>query len=144
MDGLGRVINVVPVAAAAWINVKDAGAVTIIGTNASGETYTLTEAKDASGTSAKSPTNANITHYYTTSVSGANPWVEHIITAANTTGAVGGSGVLAVVAFSVDTKALDPGFPYIKVAPTGSGTVFAILHDLDVQRRPSLLAAVGV
>lgn len=144
MDGLGRVINVVPVAAATWLSVKDCGAVTFIGTNASGETYTLLEAKDASGTGSKTPTVANITHYYTTSVSGANGWVEHIITAANTTGAVGGSGVLAVVAFSVDTKALDPLFPYIKVTPTGAGTVVAILHDLDVQRRPSLLTAVGV
>lgn len=144
MDGLGRVNNVVPVAAGVWINVQDCSGVQFVCTNASGDTYTLLEAKDASGTGSKSPVALNITRYYTGPVSGTAAWVEHVIPAANTTGAIGGSGVLAVAVFDVDVKGIDPLFHYIKVTATGSGTVVAIPHDLQVQRSPQNLVALGV
>ena len=43
MDALGRVLNVHPVADDVYVSLRDAGAVTFVGVNTAGETYTLTE-----------------------------------------------------------------------------------------------------
>jgi hypothetical protein len=140
MEALGRQVNFVQTAAGAWINVTDCGAVTFFANNSSSETYTITQAKDSSGTGSKNL--ATVTTWYSTKVDGTAVWAKHTQAAAATV-ANGASAATAVTSISVDVKTLDTGFKYVKCAVNNSGTVVAVLHDIDVQRPPASLIAPG-
>lgn len=143
MEGLGRVLNFVETAAGAWINVRDCDAVTFICNNSAAETYTITEAKDSSGTAAQSSTIPLVVNYYTTAVGGTLPWIKRTQAAANTVTNVGNANN-AITVFAIDVDAIDPLYAYVKVAVSNSGLVHAVLHDLDVMRPPARLIAPGV
>lgn len=141
MDGLGRVANVAWTAASTpkWISVKDCSAVMVIGSGA--DTFTVTEAKDASGTGAKSPVQNTITRWYGTAVGAGSAWTETVLSGSGANAVVSAS---AVTVFTIDCKGIDPLFSYVKVAATSTAVVVVVPIDLDVQRAPQNLPALGV
>jgi hypothetical protein len=137
MAGLGRVFDVVPIAAGVYISMKNASAVSFVCTGA--DTFTVREAKDASGTSVQN-IGAVITFYYqNTSTAGAAGWTRQTQSAAASV--VQGSAYTTVI--SIYASQMDDGFPYIRCNAASSGLVEAFLHDLTVQRKPANLATLS-
>jgi hypothetical protein len=127
MEGLGRVVNVVPIAAGTLISLKDAAGVTFVVTG--NDTFTLKSAATYNGSVTAL---ATITNYYTnTSTAGAAEWVAASQAAASTV--VISSGAAS---FYVDASDLPAAAEYVEVTVAASGLVTAILHDLLVQRTP--------
>lgn len=135
MEALGRLFNVLPTADDVYVDLKNAGAVTFVCVLAAGDTYTLTEEKsDGTGDQVL----ACLTRYYTAETVGA-AWVERTQAAAST---IVTTASQDVVCFHVDAAQLSAGYSKVKVASTSTGTVFAIVHDLHVQRTPPNLPAM--
>lgn len=135
MEGLGRLINVVPIAAGAGLSLRDATGVTFICTG--NDTFTLTCSDTFAGSYA-SP-GSTITHKITnTATNGTAAWVTATQTAANTVVIASGT-----VAFYVSGDSLPDGKAYVKVSAGGSGLVTAVFHDLTTQRKADNLAIVG-
>jgi hypothetical protein len=140
MDGLGRVFNVVPVAAdSPWVSLLEASAVTFVCVGANSETFTLTQARSSGGSGSTSL--APLDHYYkSTGSAGATAWTRDN---APTSGAVVTTTTANPVAvFTVHESELSDGFSHVQVTSSSSGTVFAITHDLKSQRAPANLPAV--
>jgi hypothetical protein len=136
MEGLGAAFNVLANADDIYVPLANAASVSFVCVNAGGDTYTLTEAKDAAGTSAAVlPT---ITRFYAQATNGA-VWAE-VTQAAASTFAPSSSQDVAVV--TVSGVELSDTFTHVKLAATGAGTVLAILHGLMVQRAPANLPAL--
>ncbi len=135
-EGLGRVLNVIPIAAGAGFSMKQASAVTVVCTG--NDTFTVTAASTFGGSYA-SP-GAIITRYYTnTSTSGTAAWVKATQAASNAVTIASGTAVFEIFGSQLpDPKA------YLKVSVGGSGLVAVILHDLTYQRGPANLAILGV
>lgn len=128
MEGLGRVVNFVPIAAGTLISMKDCAGISFFVTGA--DTYTLNSAATYNGSTA---TLATITNYYTcSSTSGGAEWVAASQAAADN---IVLSGATAA-SFYVDGSDLPAAAEYVEVSVGGSGKVYAILHDLLVQRTP--------
>lgn len=140
MEALGKEFNVIPVADAVEVNMRDCAAVTFICVFAGTDTFTLKEARDAAGTGVQNL--AVIDNVYTNVGSaGANPWVrEQPAASAAVTTAAG----KPVAVFTVEDSQLSDGFTHVRVDSTGAGTVVAVAHGLTVQRAPANLPALGV
>lgn len=137
MEALGRLFNVLPVADDAYVDMRSAMGITFIGVLAAGDTWTLTEQKpDGSGDQVL----ATIERYYTAATVGA-AWVLHEQAAAST---VVTTAAEDVVCIHVNEQELSAGYSMVKLASTSTGTVFAITHDLKVQRDPANLPAMAV
>lgn len=137
MEALGRLFNVLPVADDAYVDMKNAAGVTFIGVLAAGDTWTLTEQKpDGSGDQVL----ATIERYYTAATVGA-AWVLHTQAAASTVVTTASEDVVCI---HVNDTELSDGYSMVKLASTSTGTVFAITHDLKVQRDPVNLPAMAV
>jgi len=136
MEALGRRFNVLPVADDVYVRMSDCTGITFVGVNTAGDTWTLTEAKDAAGTGAQVLT--TITRFFTSATVGA-AWVLGTQAAAST---VVTSASQDVVVIDVDGAELSDTYDFIKVASTSTGTVFAIQHDLESQRKPANLPAL--
>jgi hypothetical protein len=134
-EGLGRVFNVVPVAAGQGISMKDCSAVTFICSGA--DTFTLTVASTFAGSYA-TPGNILTRKYTNPQTNGTGVWTRATQAAANTV--VSASGQVAI---TVGQAQLADPAAYLKVSVAASGTVIAILHDLKVKRGPENLQAVG-
>lgn len=139
MDGLGRIFNAVAVGDGVYVNLRDFSAVSFLCNLSAGDTYTLTEAKDASGTGAQ--VLATIDHYYTSKADGSAVWAAHTQAAASTVVTTGSTDAFAV--FSVHNSELSDTYTHVKVTSTSTGTVVPILHEPLVQRAPEQLAIVG-
>lgn len=136
MEWLGRGGNVLAVADDVYVSLQNAASVTFVCTLAAGDTYTLTEAKDAAGTSAAVlPT---ITRFYVQATVGA-VWAEVTQAAASTVVTTASQDVMVLTVSGVE---LSDTFTHVKLASTSTGTVVAILHDLMVQRAPANLPAL--
>lgn len=136
MDALGRVFNVLPVADDVYVSLRDAEAVTFVCVNAAGDTYTLTEAKDAAGTGAQ--VLATMADFYISATVGA-VWSKVTHAAASTIVPTSSQDVAVITVSSVELSAT---YDYVKLASTGAGTVVAILHDLKAARKPENLPAL--
>lgn len=136
MEALGRVFNVLTIADDVYVPLKDAGGVTFVCHLAAGDTYTLTEASDSSGTGAA--VLATITHFYKSATVGA-AWEEVTQAAAST---MVTSASYDVCVLTVSAAELSDGMDYVKLTSTSTGLVTAILHDLKVQRNPVNLPAL--
>lgn len=143
MEALGRLNNVIPLADATYINLKDGAGVQFICylAAAAGDTYTLTEATTAAGGSAQ--VLATITRYYTSTGDGTDAWTKRTQAAASTVVTAAAATQNGMIV-EVDGTELSDGFDYLKLASTGAGTVTAVLRDLTVQRAPANLPALGV
>jgi hypothetical protein len=132
MEGLGRVFDVVPIAAGQILKMRNASSVTFVCTGA--DTFTVTVGTSHAA-AATDPGNI-INHYYQRAdTNGTNAWTKQTQAADN-----------AVIQASADTTVFtvftsqfsDPN-KYIKCTPSASGLVMAIFHDLVVQRAPANL-----
>jgi hypothetical protein len=135
MDGLGRVFNVLQVADDVYVSLKDASAVTFVGYLTTTDTYTLTEANDTGG--GGSQVLPTMDHYYAQTTVGA-VWAR-VNQAAGSTIV---SGTPDVIAVTIHESELSDGKSAVKLTSTGAGLVFAILHDLKVQRAPANLKSL--
>ncbi|MFE2073720.1 hypothetical protein [Streptomyces misionensis] len=140
---LGRLINSTPAADGVWIALKGAAAGVTFScylAGAVGDTYTLTQAKDNSGTGAKNlPV---ITEYYTNTGNGSDAWTRQTQAAAATVVTTATAAQNAMVV-EVEGTSLDDGYKYVKLTSTGNGTVNALTRDLLAQRAPANLPATG-
>ena len=141
MDGLGRVVNVVPIASGRGLALRDCSAITFVCTGS--DTFSLTTATTFAGTyragSFFTPAWAPISRLYlAAATNGSAAWTVSAIPAADNTGAQTNT-----VAFTVHESQLPDTYKYLKCTAGASGLVTAILHDLKVQRRPSNLAIVS-
>jgi hypothetical protein len=135
-QALGRLFNVVPIAAGAGIALKGGEACTFVCTG--DDSFTLSS---SASLSTGYTTLAAITRYYTnTSTAGAAAWVD-----SGDLGAAVGSVTIAsgAVVFAAGTDDLPAGARYVKVTPGGPGLVAAIVHELDVQRAVANLPALS-
>lgn len=141
--GLGRLFNSTPAADGKWINVRDAGGVAFLCylAGAAGDTYTLQEAKDASGTGAQNL--VKVTEYWTNTGDGSDAWTRRTQAAAATVVTAAAATQNAMV-FEILGTNLSDTYRFVKVTSTGAGTVNACTTDLMVQRAPANLPAMGV
>jgi len=140
MEALGRVLNAVAVGDNVYVPLKDAGGVTFLCylAAAAGDTYTLTEATNASAGGAQ--VLATITRYWTSNgVGGA--WTLHTQAAGSTVVTAAATAENGMVV-EVDVEELSDGYTHVKLASTGNGLVTPILRDLKVQRSPANLPAL--
>lgn len=137
---LGRLINYVHLAKGVYIDLKDCENVSFLCylAGAVGDTYTLTESKDAAGTGAK--VLAIITKYYTSNGVGG-VWTEQNQAAASTVVTTANT-LQNAMCVEVNPNSLDDGYSFVKLASTGAGLTTAVVTDLNVQRRPSLLTSL--
>lgn len=140
---LGRVFNTSPAADGVYINLREAGGIAFLCYlgGAAGDTYTLVEAKDASGTGAQNL--AVITEYYTNTGNGTDAWTRRTQAAAATVVTAAAATQQAAV-FEVEGTQLSDTYKYVKVTSTGAGTVNAVTRDLMTQRAAANLPAMGV
>lgn len=140
---LGRLFNSTPAADGKWINLRDAGGVSFLCylAGAAGDTYTLQEAKDASGTGAQNL--AVVTEYFTNTGDGSDAWTRRTQAAAATVVTAAAATQNAMVVEVMGTSLSDT-YKFVKLTSTGAGTVNAATTDLMTQRAPANLPAMGV
>lgn len=137
MEGLGRLLDVIPIAAGQGFKFRGASAVTFVCTGA--DTFTLTVASTFAGSYA-TPGNV-INHFYQRAdTNGTHAWTRQTQAASN---AVVQANAGYTTAFEVLTSFMSDPSAYLKVSAGGSGLVTAILHDLTVQRKPANLEILG-
>lgn len=137
-EGLGRLFNVVPIAAGIGISLQDAAGITFVCTG--DDTFTITVADTFAGSyAAPTATGGIITRKYTnTATDGSAAWVEATQDAANAVSIDAGT-----VVFYVGGPMLPDTKVYVKCAVAAAGLVEAIVHDLNIQRTPANLPALG-
>lgn len=140
MEALGRVFNAIAVGDAVYVPLKDAGGVSFLCylAAAAGDTYTLTEAKDAAGTGAQ--VLATIERYWTSNGVGG-VWTLHTQAAGSTVVTAAATAENGMVV-EVEAPELSALYTHVKLASTGAGLVTPILRDLHVKRKPSNLPAL--
>lgn len=140
---LGRLFNTTPAADGVWINLQDAGGVAFLCflTGAAGDTYTLQEAKDSSGTGAQNL--ATFTEYWTNTGNGTDAWTRRTQAAAATVVTAAAAAQNAMVC-EVNGTSLSDTYKFVKLTSTGAGAVNAVTRDLMTQRAPESLPATGV
>jgi hypothetical protein len=139
---LGRLFNVTPAADGVWINLQRASGITFscFLTGAVGDTYTLQEARDGSGTGAQNL--AAFTERYTSTGNASDAWTRTAQAAAATVVTTATAAQNAMVC-EVEGTSLSDGYKFVKLTSTGAGTVTAITRDLTTQRAPQNLPAMG-
>lgn len=140
MEGLGRTNNPVLIADGVYVSLQKAGGVQFLCylAGAAGDTYTLTEARDAAGTGAQAL--ATISRYYTgDGVTGT--WTKRTQANASTVVTAAATSQNGMV-LEVEGPELSDGYCYVKLASTGAGLVTANVRDLMVQRAPGNLSSV--
>ncbi|MEA5366095.1 hypothetical protein VA596_41665 [Amycolatopsis sp., V23-08] len=135
MEGLGRVFNVIPIAAGVAVSLKRGVAVTFVCTG--NDTFTLTCA-DTFGGSYATPGNIITRKVTNTATNGTAAWAEATQAASNAVTIASGAASIHVGADS-----LPDGKAFVKCSAGGSGLVMAILHDLTEQRTPANLPALS-
>ncbi|MDX3759341.1 hypothetical protein [Streptomyces sp. AK02-04a] len=135
MYGLGRVMNVIPIAAGAAFKFRGASAVTFVCTG--NDTFTLTASATFGGSYA-TPGNIITRKQTCTATNGTAAWAETTQAASNAVTIASGT-----VVFGVLTSQIADPLAYLKVSVGASGLVTAILHDLTVQRKPANLEILG-
>ena len=146
MEGLGRLFNVMPIAAGVAINLNQCSAVTFVCTG--NDTFTLTVGATFGGSYVTPPTTAIggglIRNYYTTTTAGTAAWTktQGYASGSYVNAVTIGSGVAAFTIYGTDLDVQAIGgtnYQYVKCSVGASGLVTAILHDLTVQRTPANL-----
>lgn len=139
---LGRLFNCSPAADGKWINLREAAGVSFLCylAGAAGDTYTLQEAKDSSGTGAQNL--AVVTEYYTNTGDSTDAWTRRTQAAAATVVTAAAATQNAMVV-EVEGTSLSDTYKYVKLTSTGAGTVNAVTRDLMTQRTPANLPAMG-
>jgi hypothetical protein len=137
MEGLGRVVDVIPIAAGQAFKFRGASACLFVCTAA--DTFTLTVASTFGGSYA-TPGNVFTSFYQRADTNGTHAWTKQTQAASN---AVAQANAGYTTAFEVFTSMITDPAAYLKVSVGGSGLVTAILHDLTVRRDPRNLEILG-
>lgn len=140
---LGRLLNSTPAGDGKWISLKDAAGVTFLCylAGAAGDTYTLQEAKDSSGTGAQNL--VNLTEYWTNTGDGSDAWTRRTQAAAATV-VTSATATQNAMVCEVEGTSLSDTYKFVKLTSTGAGTVNAVTRDLMTQRAAANLPAMGV
>lgn len=140
---LGRLINSAPAADGVWINMKDAGSILFecYLAGAAGDTYTLQEGKDSSGTGAQNL--AVITEYHTNTGNASDALTRRTQAAAATV-VTAATATQNAAFIEVMATSLSDTYDWVKLTSTGAGTVRAVHSNLVTQRTPANLPAMGV
>ncbi len=151
--GLGRVLDVVPIAAGQAFSMANANAVDFVCTgDGSTSVFTLTIATSFGGTYRAfnffTPNFTPFTYYYgNTATNGTAGWTRVTMAAAAsavTQGAGTPSGTYTTTVIPLFSTQLPDGYNYVKLTNSGgAGLVTAILHDLSVARKPANLQILG-
>lgn len=138
MEALGRLFNIVPTADGVEVSTRDCSAVTFVCVGGNAETFTVQESTSAAGAGAVDlPV---IDRYYSgAGAVGATAWV--LETPGSATAVVTTTTAKPVAVIHVDVKAMSDGFDYLECTSSSTGLVYAITHDLNVQRDPANLPA---
>jgi hypothetical protein len=134
-EALGRVNNIIPIAAGAGFSMKQCSGVQFTCTG--NDTFTLTVASTFAGAYA-TPGNIITRKYTNTATNGTAAWVFASQAASNAVTIAAGA-----VIFHVLTSQLADPSCYLKVSVAGAGLVTAVLYDLTVKRKPANLAILG-
>lgn len=140
MEGLGRLFNAHYPADDDYVSLENASGVTFFVYEVDGSTTaTISTATDASGTDVQ--TDDLIDHWYERSIDQSDGvWVAKTQTASEAVSLTDTTGDLGAI--YVSAEMLRDTHTHVKCESDGSGIVFAVLHDLHVQRSPENLASV--
>jgi len=146
MQGLGRVFDVVHDASGNMVSLKNASAVSFIVKSSGAAALAVVAAKTFGGsTQTWTPANGyGQTSFFwqSAAVNGTAAWTKQ--TATWTTNSVALAGTTAYTSvITIYTSQLADTYCYIQATGTNTTTCIALLHDLDVQRVPSNLPALG-
>jgi len=130
-------MNICPAADDVFISLKGASAVTFACYNASGDSFTIREAREG-GSGSQLLT--CVTRYYKGSGVGGS-WTE-VNQAASSGFTLSGATDNDAALVTVMATALSDGYSMIKCVSTGAGTVCAVVHDQTVQRKVSNYSAL--
>lgn len=135
MQPLGRVLDIVPIAAGVGLSMKNCSAMSFACTG--NDTFTITVASTFAGSYA-TPGNIITVKYTNTATNGTAAWVKATQSASN---------AVTISSGTVFFTVLGPDLPdpncYVKVSVAASGLVTAIAHDLTVKRAPANLAKLS-
>lgn len=140
-EALGRIIDAHYPADDVYISLKNAAGVTFFVHEVDGATQaTITFSSDAAGGSTSTPD--SIDHIYGKSADvSSGVWHRTAVSPASET-VTAADGTEDLIAIEVLASMCPDGKPYVKCTADGSGIVFAVLHDLAIQRAPQNLASV--
>lgn len=134
MEALGRLTNVIAIAATKALSLRQASGVMFVCTG--NDTFTLNKASSFAGSYTAL---AVITRYYTSTVTdGTAAWVANTQAAGSTVTQTSGTTVFHVLT----SQMTDPN-DYLKITVGGSGLVTAFVYDLVVQSSPANLTLLG-
>jgi hypothetical protein len=153
MESLGRLNNVIPVAAGAAFKMRGASVAQIVCTIASGsDTFTVSEA-DNFAMDGSATLNCIKNIYWATALDGTEAWnkftwaggtpLDAITLNASSTGTPSALSDAKVGVFHIFTSQLSDPNDYLQVNVGGSGLVAVILGDLVSQRNPANLEVLG-
>lgn len=139
---LGRLFNCQPAADGKWISLKNSAGIAFLCylAAAAGDTYTLQEAKDSSGTGAQNL--AVITEFHTSTGDATDGWTRRTQAAAATM-VTAASAVQNAAVLEVEASSLSDLYCFVKLTSTGAGAVNACIRDLNTQRAAANLPAMG-
>lgn len=148
MSGLGRVFDVIPLAAGVYFSMKNASAVSLVCTTSTTTTTSiaLTAATTYSAGTTSTWTTAHgfgqtAFWYKNTTDVGTAGWAKQTsVWTTNSLALAGTSADVSVV--PIFTSQFADTYCYLNAAATNC-TIVAILHDLTVQRAPDNLAILG-
>jgi hypothetical protein len=143
MEALGRVCDVIPIAAGKPFKLRGASAALFVVTGGTAAPV-LNERSSFGG--ADTALAVIKTVYWSTATDGTAAWNKLIISPAVSTFTIGtttGLTTAAMVAFHVFTSELSDPYNYLNCTGAGSGLVTAILYDLVHQRGPANLEIKG-
>jgi hypothetical protein len=136
MEGLGRVCDVIPIAAGQAFKFRHCSGALFVCTGA--DTFTVTVSATYGG-SYTSPGNYITRYYQRASEDATTAWTLQTQAASN---AVVQAGAYTT-AIHLFTSQIPAPYAYAKCSAAGSGLVVAVLYDLTVQRGPEMLEILG-
>lgn len=131
--GLGRVFNVVPAASGIHIPLRDAAAVSFVTFEADGTT--IATIKESIGGASEQALDCDVYPHKAPGVGGT--WTA--MAEQDDTLDLGADATNDCMVFTVLATSLSAGFDCVEVTVDG-GILVAIIHDLQVQRKPTNLA----
>lgn len=147
-DALGRLFNVVFTASSRTVKLVDGSAVTFISADAGSGDQTLTfTQRDSTGVNSEADLNIFLqdpenlgSRVYIGSDVGDGAWTE--ATPGSDNGFTNASTTNDTVVVTVRAEQLADGYDSVECTVTG-GSCVALLHELNVQRKPSNLRAIS-
>ena len=143
-EALGRVVDIIPIAAGKPFKIRNCSGVMFCLTGATGSCV-LNERSSFGGSDTALPVIKTV--YWSTATDGTAVWNKLILGSAVSTftnGTTTGLTTSINTVFHVFTSHLSDPFNYLNVTAGGSGLLTAVLYDLSVQRGPANLEIKGV